>query len=193
VGQVSWRFIADGFPEASDWTVMLGRRRAFLVVALGDGKVYCYADLDTSDPAGARATEWRELFAGFPDPVPRLLGLARDAYFAPIEEVAPAVWTARRVALVGDAAHASSPNMAQGAAMALEDALVLAELLATRPLDDALLDYERRRTPRVAWVQEQTHRRDRTRSLPAIVRNLVLRLAGERIFHSNYRPLRELP
>jgi hypothetical protein len=42
-------------------------------------------------------------------------------------------------------------------------------------------------------VQEQTHRRDRTRSLPTTIRNLTLRLAAERIFKSNYGPLRELP
>jgi 2-polyprenyl-6-methoxyphenol hydroxylase-like FAD-dependent oxidoreductase len=192
VGQASWRFVAAGFPETSDWNVMLGRGRAFLTVALGNGTVYCYADVNTSDLAHARATEWRESFADFADPVPRLLDHAGDAYFAPIEEVAPPAWTAGRIVLVGDAAHASSPNMAQGAAMAFEDALVLADVLATsQPLAEALLEYERRRTPRVTWVHEQTHRRDRTRSLPPIVRNLTLRLAGDRIFHSNYRPLRE--
>lgn len=76
--------------------------------------------------------------------------------------------------------------------MAFEDALVLADVLAkSQPLGQALAEFQRRRTFRVDWVQEQTHRRDRTRSLPPIVRNLTLRLAGERIFRSNYRPLRE--
>jgi 2-polyprenyl-6-methoxyphenol hydroxylase-like FAD-dependent oxidoreductase len=193
VGQASWRFVADGFPEISDWTVMLGRNRAFLTVALGDGRVYCYADVSTSDPADTRGSEWRELFTDFADPVPRLLEHGGDAYFSPIEEVVPPGWTTGRTVLVGDAAHASSPNMAQGAAMALEDALVLADVLATHPVEHALAHYERRRSARIAWVQEQTHRRDRTRSLPPVVRNLTLRLLGERIFRSNYRPLREPP
>jgi 2-polyprenyl-6-methoxyphenol hydroxylase-like FAD-dependent oxidoreductase len=194
VGQASWRFVAEGFPEISEWTVMVGRGRAFLTVALGNGSVYCYADVSADDPIDARGTQWREQFADFADPVPRLLEHGGDAYFAPIEEVVPPAWTKGRVVLVGDAAHASSPNMAQGAAMALEDALVLAEELATsRPLEEALAEYQRRRTSRVAWVQEQTHRRDRTRSLPPLVRNLTLRLAGERIFDSNYRPLRKPP
>jgi len=34
---------------------------------------------------------------------------------------------------------------------------------------------------------------DRTRSLPPIIRNITLRLAGEHIYHSNYRPLRDPP
>ena len=194
VGRASWRFIAEGFPEIGDWTVMLGRGRAFLTVALGGGGVYCYADVNSSEAADARGAEWRKLFVDFAEPVPRLLQHADDAYFAPIEEVVPPAWTARRVVLVGDAAHASSPNMAQGAAMALEDALVLADVLATsQDIEEALTGYQRRRTARIVWVQDQTHRRDRTRSLPPIVRNMTLRLAGERIFHSNYRPLREPP
>ena len=125
---------------------MLGRGRTFLTVALGGGVVYCYADINTSDPAGAGRQDWRESFADFADPVPRLLDQATEAYFAPIEEVVPPAWTARRVVLIGDAAHASSPNMAQGAAMAVEDALVLAEMLtADQPIDQALAGYEHRR------------------------------------------------
>ena len=156
--------------------------------------MYCYADVSTADPASADRNGWRETFAGFAGPVPRLLEQAGDAYFAPIEEVAAPSWTSGHVVLVGDAAHASSPNMAQGAAMAVEDGLVLAELLgAGQPVEQALAEYGRRRRPRVAFVQEQTHRRDRTRSLPAFVRNLTLRLAAERIFRSNYEPLRALP
>ena len=192
VGQASWRFVADGFPEIADWTVMLGRGRVFLTVPLGEGSVYCYADVDSSEAADAGRAEWRGLFVDLADPVPRLLRYADNAYFAPIEEVAPPAWTAGRVVLIGDAAHASSPNMAQGAAMALEDALVLADLLATsQDIDEALTEYRQRRTARVTWVQEQTHRRDRTRNLPPIIRNITLRLAGKRIYQSNYRPLRD--
>jgi 2-polyprenyl-6-methoxyphenol hydroxylase-like FAD-dependent oxidoreductase len=194
VGQACWRFVANGFPELTDWTVLLGRGRSFLTVALGQGAVYCYADVSTDDPARTRSGDWRELFVDFADPVPRLLDQAADAYFATIEEVVPPAWSAHRVVLVGDAAHASSPNMAQGAAMAVEDALVLAEALTTgKPVEQALTEYESRRKARVLWVQEQTHRRDRTRSLSPAVRNLVLRLGAERIFRSNYRPLREPP
>lgn len=194
VGQASWRFVADGLPDLDEWRVMLGRGRAFLTVALGQGAVYCYADLNTSDPIRAGGEEWRESFSDFADPVQRLLEQAAQAHFAPIEEVVPPTWSAGRIVLVGDAAHASSPNMAQGAAMAVEDALVLAEVLTDdRPVDEALTSYVQRRRARVAWVQEQTHRRDRTRGLPTVIRNLTVRLAAERIFRSNYAPLRDLP
>ena len=55
VGQASWRFLADGFPELTDWTAMLGRGRTFLTVSLGDGDVYCYADVNTATRGAPRA------------------------------------------------------------------------------------------------------------------------------------------
>ncbi|MER6355962.1 FAD-dependent oxidoreductase [Streptomyces sp. NPDC001634] len=63
-------------------------------------------------------------------------------------------WHRGRVVLVGDAAHACPPTLAQGAAMSLEDVQVLAELLTSRDdWDDRLLtDYHGRRLPRVRMV-----------------------------------------
>ncbi|GGN36549.1 FAD-dependent oxidoreductase [Streptomyces fuscichromogenes] len=65
-------------------------------------------------------------------------------------------WHRGRVVLVGDAAHCCPPTLAQGAAMSLEDALVLAELLsAGRDWDDELFQaYYDRRIPRVRTVVE---------------------------------------
>jgi flavin-dependent dehydrogenase len=70
------------------------------------------------------------------------------------------------VLLIGDAAHAMSPNMAQGAAMAFEDALVLAESLAAADTGTAAINaHQRRRRPRIDWILNQTRRRDRARQL----------------------------
>ncbi len=67
-------------------------------------------------------------------------------------------WHVGRVALAGDAAHASTPHLAQGAAMAVEDAVVLAEsldaaLAAGQGVPQALTAWEARRRPRAMWVQ----------------------------------------
>ena len=71
------------------------------------------------------------------------------------ELLVPAPWHRGRVVLVGDAIHACPPTMAQGAAQGLEDAAVLAELIAQQPLDDDLLTaYVRRRLPRARLVVE---------------------------------------
>jgi 2-polyprenyl-6-methoxyphenol hydroxylase-like FAD-dependent oxidoreductase len=152
---------------------------------------------DVVSPSGGdRHHDFDQLFSSYAPPVPELLGsIAPElVHRSTIEEVALDSWVHGRVVLVGDAAHATSPNMAEGAAMALEDGLVLAEcLLRHEGIPAALSHFEARRRPRTDWVRSQTHRRDRTRYLPTVVRNMVLRAFGQRIFRSNYRPLLDEP
>jgi 2-polyprenyl-6-methoxyphenol hydroxylase-like FAD-dependent oxidoreductase len=192
VGQKGWRFVTACPPEITSWSAMLGQRTAFLMIPIGNGRVYCYCDV-VSTSGEDPVEDLGRLFSGFAEPVPELLNsvAARDLlHRATIEEVSLDSWVRGRVLLVGDAAHATSPNMAEGAAMALEDALVLAECLAgLGPVPAALSAFEERRRRRTDWVRAQTHRRDRTRYLPTAVRNVVLRAFGRRIFRSNYRPL----
>ena len=153
---------------------LLGRDVTFLAVPIGRGQVYCYCDTPTEgaprlqgDHAKGRLAE---LLTGFAAPVPAILdSLGPDGavHVAPIEEVALDGWSRGSVLLVGDAAHATSPNMAEGAAMALEDGLVLAECLASgRGIAQTVARFQARRRPRTQWVLAQTHRRDRTRNLP---------------------------
>lgn len=80
----------------------------------------------------------------------------KDVIYVPIEEVTvPPPWHKGRVVLIGDAAHASSPHIAQGAAMAVEDAVVLAELAAQGgPLPAMLETFVGRRYPRCKFVQD---------------------------------------
>ena len=75
--------------------------------------------------------------------------------YGPIEQVTVAEpWSRGRILVAGDAAHATSPHMAQGAAMAAEDAIVLAaELDQAERLDQALDAWYRRREPRTSLVQ----------------------------------------
>jgi len=200
VGQQSWRFLAACPPRVTTWTVMLGRGTSFLTVPVGPGLVYCYADV-TADTAGGGERDGdpvgrlRERFAGFAAPVPGLLDQLEDparVHVASIEQVAEERWGHGAVVLVGDAAHGMSPNMAQGAALAFEDALVLAACLRdAATVTDAVATFVARRSRRTGWVRSQTHRRDRTRNLPPVLRDLTLRAFGRRIFRSNYRPLRE--
>jgi FAD-dependent urate hydroxylase len=202
VGQHSWRFLAPCPPGITTWTVMLGRGTSFLTIPIGGGLVYCYADITTNPDSPAPPTSdplagLRERFAGFAAPVPELLDQLQDqtqVHAAPIEQVAAERWGRGAVVLVGDAAHAMSPNMAQGAALAFEDALVLAACLARAgSVAEALAGFVARRHPRASWVRAQTHRRDRTRRLPPLVRDPLLRAFGRRIFRSNYQPLLASP
>jgi len=131
VGQHSWRFLTACPPQATTWTVLLGRGASFLTVPVGQGMVYCYcyADITTDGTAGGPDDDpvrrLRERFAGFAAPVPQLLEQLDDpaqVHIAPIEQVAEERWGQGAVVLVGDAAHGMSPNMTQGACLAFEDA-----------------------------------------------------------------------
>ena len=199
-GQVGWRYLVEGRPEIAGWNGWLGGERAFLALGVGGGRVYCYGDVrtrDRADPTHGDRAAFARLFVHFAEPVPSLLaGIegVEAVHFSPIEEVCPPTWVTGRVVLIGDAAHASSPNMAEGASMAIEDALVLAEALTTEPdVVTALASFTRRRAGRVRWVQDKTHARDRLRYLPAGPRGAIMRLVGRRTFRAHYRPLLDPP
>jgi len=193
VGQVSWRFLSEHTHGITNWTVMLDRRRAFLTVPVPGG-LYCYADLTCERIERASdLTPLRSLFLDFAAPMDAILDRlvnTEAVHFAPIEEVTVEPGVTGRIVLIGDAAHATSPNMAQGACMALEDALVLSEMLASGGrVADQLLAFSERRRARIRWVQQRTHRRDRVRSLPASLRNIALRSAAARMYRNDYQPL----
>ncbi len=116
---------------------------------------------------------------------PALVELARTAspWSAwPIHAVDPGgPWTdPRGLALIGDAAHAMTPFAAQGAAMAIEDAYVLAALFAAAPDDPALAlaRYEQVRRPRIRRVARRgafNHFAWHAAGPVAMARNAVLR------------------
>jgi len=112
-GQVGWRWVVDGHPEIDGWNGWLSSDQGFLALAIGGGRVYCYADVrgSTDDPSGGDPGWLAARFAGFVEPVPSLLAAmpAADTWFSAIAEVPP-TWVRGRVVLIGDAAHASSPT-----------------------------------------------------------------------------------
>ena len=87
-------------------------------------------------------------------------------------------WHRGAVALLGDACHPSLPFLAQGAAMAIEDALVLATCLAETPrIESALSHYTARRWQRCTAVQTRSRRNARLFHLTGVLaalRNLAL-------------------
>jgi 2-heptyl-3-hydroxy-4(1H)-quinolone synthase len=197
---VSWRFLVDQVGGIDTWTAMLDQHRAFLVMPVARNRLYCYADLTTNapeDPTQRDVARLRALFRDFAEPVPHILSQLESfdpIHFSPIEEVVVHTWSRGHVVLIGDAAHATSPNMAEGASMALEDALVLSRMLGSHhSIADALSAFNERRRARTQWVQQRTHRRDRIRTLPSPLRDLALRLAGSVFYRRDYLPLLSEP
>ncbi len=191
-GQSSYRAVTpfrlpEGFAGVG-WEVW-GPGRRFGFSAIGHGEVYWYATLDA--PAGERDASPAEsrrrleaMAAPFPAPVPELVAatdaermLRTDMYDLP----AIPAWHRGRAVLMGDAAHATTPNLGQGGAQAMEDAYVLAEQLAThaRP-EDAFAAYQRIREPKARMVVDTSRRLGGivhfANPLARGLRNAVLRL-----------------
>lgn len=188
-GLYAWRLLAPrGRPEPV-WSARLGRGTSLLTVPSGPDDVYCYIDVRTDD----QDVRLADLARRFKAPLPEV-DTGTVVHSGWIEQVRLPTWSTGRVLLVGDAAHATTPNMAQGAAMAVEDAVVLADTLdATSSVPEALRAYEARRRPRVEWVQRQSVSRDRTRGMAPMARDLALRTVGKRLFYANYQGLHTDP
>ena len=191
----SWRFMTVN-PGVDCWTAWTSADGIVLLIPVTGGQVYGYASATRGGPVDADPAWLATTFGGFPEPA-RSAVLAAVAeptslYHSPVAEVRIPRWSMGRTVLVGDAAHATAPVWAQGAALAAEDALVLAELLATS--DDWAsvgAEFERRRRPRVDHVQLMTDRLSKAAGLPIWLRDLVLPVLGPRSYRETYTPLRE--
>jgi 2-polyprenyl-6-methoxyphenol hydroxylase-like FAD-dependent oxidoreductase len=109
-----------------------------------------------------------------------------DVVYSPLSEVMlPAPWSKGRILLCGDAAHACTPHITQGAAMALEDAVVLPEELAAtdRPLAERLQSFSARRYPRAKFVQDVSRG----------ILNAEMQINAENIDHAFAHMKEELP
>jgi 2-polyprenyl-6-methoxyphenol hydroxylase-like FAD-dependent oxidoreductase len=191
----SWRFVTPN-PGVDCWSVWSGPAGTFLMIPVDAERVYGYASATRGGPVDADRRWLESTFGNYPEPVRSAVSsvLAEPAslYHSPVEEIRLDSWHRGRAVLIGDAAHATAPVWAQGAALAAEDALVLAELLATRE-DWATVggEFEARRRPRVHHVQKMTDRMSRAAALPSWVRDAVLPLVGPRTYRATFEPLRE--
>jgi FAD-dependent urate hydroxylase len=147
-------------------TMVADEGRYVSLMPIGGGQTYIAAQTRSAPIAvepGERIASMRAATEGMAGPVPAVIDAIRsddDVFVGPAEEVAEIHWRQSRVVLIGDAAHALSPSFGQGANLAIEDAYVLAEELASTDDVGAALDaFVARREPRVAFVQEKTAER----------------------------------
>jgi len=193
-GYTCWRMVVPR-PEGVNTPhlrEMWGRGARFGVVPLTRDRVYCFAvanaPADAPDPEEGRVERFQRRFAGFGGDVPSVCAQITEPgqlIHGDLTDVEQEPWYQGRVVLTGDAAHAVTPNMGQGAAMALESSMVLAELIGEGgPLSETLAAWSARRRDRVRFVREQSRRIGRVaqwQSRPACaLRNLVIGLTPER-------------
>ncbi len=205
-GNVAWRMLVptERLPK--------GLIRPMATVWWGPGKhflhyyVRCGALVNCTcvvEKSGWEVESWTEPgeydelkrdFAGWHSDVQTLIDSAdRDSLFkwALFDRRPMPRWSEGAVALLGDACHPTLPFMAQGAAMAIEDAAVLAGCLSTGSDTTAALErYAALRRRRTAWIQNGSRRNAEffhLRGIKAWLRNRGSRRASGSIMDSLFR------
>lgn len=168
VGQAVWRAVVPRAAEVAHAMMWIGPKVKTGVNPVSREQMYLFVTEDRPvndhiDPSGF-APLLRELLAPFPAPlmqqVREQIGPDAQIVFRPLESLLlPRPWHQGRVVLIGDAVHATTPHLASGACIGIEDALVLAEELARADaLPAALQAFEERRWERCRMVVENSGR-----------------------------------
>lgn len=159
-GYTCWRGIAPvPSPDGPGGSAEIwGPGLRFGLVGTGPSETYWFATANAPAGGGRNDDHHAEVtrrFASFAEPVPGLVAATPPASVIrnDIVDLEPTTgWVSGRVVLIGDAAHATTPNMGQGACMAIEDAVALGAALSRGIEPGALAAWEAERTPRAHRV-----------------------------------------
>ncbi len=164
-GQAVWRYNFKRTPDVIALQAYEGETGIGLV-PLSDELMYMYVTTpEPGNPWYAKedlASTMRAKIAGVPSPaIQALVGQITqddDVVYKPLEWMfLEGPWHKGRVVLLGDAVHATTPHLGQGAGMAIEDALVLAdELVAADAIEPALTTFRDRRFERCRYIVESS-------------------------------------
>lgn len=153
--QICWRGVTDySLPHQykNELNEAWGKGDRFGFVQIAPDKVYWYAlksfRHDHLEYSVDRLNDYFEPYHGI---IRDIIGKTpkNSIYTSLISDLKPIHdWYQGNVCLVGDAAHATTPNMGQGACQAIEDAYVLSECLGKFDLKKAFAEYQRLRMPK---------------------------------------------
>ncbi|OAR25725.1 monooxygenase [Streptomyces sp. ERV7] len=186
-GYTTWRLVVDTQQRLSVGGESWGRGERVGIAPLADDRAYLFCVANAPEGQrnpGNELAEIRRRFGRWHAPIPQLLAAAdeeavlrHDIYTLP----PLASFVTGRAVLLGDAAHAMTPNLGQGANQALEDAVTLAALLdAHSDVESALASYDHHRRPRTQLIGRRSDRigvAAQWQSAPATaLRDLMVRL-----------------
>ncbi len=160
-GYTCWRAVIDNtklnLTESSEtW----GKNGRFGIVPLAKNKIYWFACVNApQNDKKLKNYQVKDLlnhFKGFHEPIPTILSETEDEnlLWNDIVDLKPInKYAFNNILLIGDAAHATTPNMGQGACQAIEDAIILANELSKNPdITQAFKNFEERRIKRTHYI-----------------------------------------
>jgi 2-polyprenyl-6-methoxyphenol hydroxylase-like FAD-dependent oxidoreductase len=166
-GYTCWRaIIANPFQDLHENTETWGPAGRFGIAPLAQNKLYWFACVKApqNDVRRQRYTvrDLLDTFGDYHDPIPEIIRHTKneDLLWNDIADLAPlSRYAFGPILLIGDAAHATTPNLGQGACQAIEDAVILAdEIEKARSLPEAFQAFEKRRMARTHYVVTQSRR-----------------------------------
>lgn len=206
-GYTCWRGVITMDPAAHQglgFSETWGRNGRFGIVPLTQNRVYFFATKNApaqdSQMANWGIQDLRENFKTYHAPIPDLITQTQesDLLWNDIVDIAPLKQFAYgRILLQGDAAHATTPNLGQGACMAIEDAAVLQNCLQKEPDPlRAFQRFEQHRLPRTTRIVNnswQFGKLSQTENrLIAGLRNLAVRLTPNSVNERQFKWLYEV-
>jgi 2-polyprenyl-6-methoxyphenol hydroxylase-like FAD-dependent oxidoreductase len=179
------RASAAGNKTVEYWS---GSRR-LLYTPCSDTDVYIALTMLDTDLAARRLpldrAEWTRSFPQLGALIARLRG---DARYDRFEVIRLKRWSAGKVALIGDAAHALPPNLGQGGGFAMMNALSLAVYLERHAdITDALAHWERAERPRTDRIQRLSVFYGLPTTWPPLARSLFFAIAGKWLVRARRR------
>lgn len=165
-GQGAWRAVVPRPDDIARTTMWIGSNRKVGVNPISATEMYLFVNEQTEQreriPEHELLPKMRALIEPFTDPLLRtVLGTLDERSLIlhrPMHNLLlPQPWHRGRVVLIGDAVHATTPHLAAGAGLGLEDAIVLADELArAAEVEEALTAFEARRWERCRMVVENS-------------------------------------
>jgi len=165
-GFTVWRGVAEFKLSQNVGVTTMGRGAQFGLFPMRGNKVYWFASANAPEgergPSTGTKGELIERFGDWHEPIKEVIESTNQSCIirTDIYDHDPLTrWSEGRVTLLGDAAHAATPNLGQGACQAIEDAVVLATCLGEAPdVVAALKAYESRRMKRTSAITMQSRR-----------------------------------
>lgn len=201
-GYTCWRAVIDNAAlKIDDSYEVWGRKGRFGVVPLADDRLYWFATVNSAanNPRfkGFSVADLKSWFDGYPAETREILDRTPDnaLIWNDIIDIKPIPrYAFDNVLLVGDAAHATTPNMGQGACQAIEDAAVLQdELMRGGSIQEIFQRFERRRIKRTHFIINQSASVGKVAQVshPLIIgiRNAVFRRLPERMKEKQFEKL----
>jgi len=204
-GYTCWRaVITNPELELSGASETWGRGKRFGIVPLANDQIYWFACVNApeNDPISKayQAEDLQRIFGDFHEPIPTILEHTQDddLIWNDILDIKPiSRFAFGNVVLIGDAAHATTPNMGQGACQAIEDAVVLADELANHDAPAAAFAaFERRRMKRTHFVVNASWRLGKIAQwrnpIAVALRNTLVRLTPDAVNEQQFKRLLEV-